>query len=158
MYSGPDAAHSVRGRVSLGLLAAALGVAACGGSESAVDGPVMRYPTSGGGGDQMGAEIRGVVQIDGDWLYLSFDEVGERSPILWPAGTTWDVEAQAVVLPNGETVSHGDEVEGGGGYLDVGAVERLAGGTAADLARECVDNTYGEIAVVNNVDDAIGGA
>ena len=48
------------------------------------------------------------------------------------------------------------EVYGGGGYLYVEDVERIAGSQASALAAECVDNAYGEIAVVNNSDTAIG--
>ena len=83
--------------------------------------------------------------------------VGERYPIVWPAGTRWDADTQTIVTPDGESLSAGDEVYGGGGYLYVDDVDRLAGADAAALARRCVDNTYGEIAVVNNSDSAIGG-
>jgi hypothetical protein len=47
---------------------------------------------------------------------------------------------------------------GGGGYLYIGDIERFAGADAAELAQRCLDNTYGEIAVVNNSDSAIGKA
>jgi hypothetical protein len=49
----------------------------------------------------------------------------------------------------------GASVYGGGGYLYVDDLERLAGPDAARLAAACVDNTYGEIAVVNNAPGAI---
>jgi hypothetical protein len=52
-------------------------------------------------------------------------------------------------------MSIGSHVYGGGGYLSVEDVERLAGSEAAGLASECVDNLHSEIAVVNNADDAI---
>jgi hypothetical protein len=72
-------------------------------------------------------------------------------------GTTWNDDAQAVVTPAGEVLSVGDEVAGGGGgYLNVGYIERVAGDEAADLARECVDDTTGQIAVFNNSDSAVG--
>ncbi len=116
----------------------------------------MRYPNSSGSGDQMDAEVRGVLELEGDCLYVALDEVGERYPVLWPSGTRWDDDDQAVVTPNGEALSADDEVYGGGGYLYVDDIERLAGADAAGLARECLDNTYGEIAVVNNSDSAIG--
>ena len=50
----------------------------------------------------------------------------------------------------------GSEVYGGGGYFYVSEVERLVGPEAALLASTCVDNQYGEIAMVNNLDTAIG--
>lgn len=127
-------------------------------SASAVDGPVMRWPDSSGSGDGMGALVSGVLELDGECLYVARDEVGERYPVLWPSGTRWDADAQAVVTPAGETLVAGDEVDGGGGYLYIGDIERLAGGDAAELAQRCLDNTYGEIAVVNNSDSAIGRA
>lgn len=49
----------------------------------------------------------------------------------------------------------GESVYGGGGYFSVSDVKRLAGNEAAQLAAKCVDNQYGEIAIVNNYDDAI---
>lgn len=36
-----------------------------------------------------------------------------------------------------------------------GSLAGLAGADAADLAQRCIDNTYGEVAVVNNSDAAI---
>jgi heat shock protein HslJ len=102
------------------------------------------------------AEVRGVVEIEGDCLYVALNEVGERYPIVWPASTSWDPDTGRVLLPNGESVGHGDSVYGGGGYRYVDDVEAVAGGAAADLARECVDNQYGEIAVVNNLARGIG--
>ena len=88
-------------------------------------------------------------------MYVARYELGERYPALWPAGTRWDADAQAVVTASGEMLVAGDEVDGGGGYLYVGDIERLAGEDAAELAQGCLDNTYGEIAVVNNSDSAI---
>ena len=52
----------------------------------------------------------------------------------------------------------GSEVDGGGGYHYVEDVERLLGAEAEALAARCVDNTYGEVAFVNNDDDGIGPA
>lgn len=105
----------------------------------------------------MAAEVRGVLELDGACLYAAV-EIGERYPIVWPAGTRWDEQNQAVVSPVGESMAIGDEVYGGGGYLYVADVNRIAGPRASSLAADCVDNTYGEIAVVNNFDDAIGPA
>ncbi len=52
----------------------------------------------------------------------------------------------------------GSEVVGGGGYLDVADVTDLIGAEAGALASRCVDNAYGEVAVVNNSRGAIGPA
>lgn len=143
--------------LALASAAVAVALTACGSSSGeAVDGPLMRYPRSSSNADGMGAEIRGVLELDGDCLYLALDEVGERYPILWPSGTEWDADDQSVVASRGESLPLGGEVLGGGGYLYVDDVDRLAGSDAADLARGCVDNTFGEIAIVNNSGSAIG--
>ena len=118
----------------------------------------MRYPEPSSSQEGMTAEVRGVLELDGECLYVALNEVGERYPIVWPAGTRWDADNQAVVTSRGETMPVGDEVYGGGGYLYVGDVERIAGPQASALAAKCVDNIYGEIAVVNNADTAIGPA
>jgi hypothetical protein len=123
---------------------------------SGVVGPVMRHPQQAEiGEEQMAAEVRGVLELEQDCLYVALDEVGERYPILWPSSTTWDFDTNTVVLPSGESIAIGDSVYGGGGYLYVDDIERLAGKEAAELAARCVDNDYGEIAVVNNADSAI---
>ena len=143
----------------IGCMLSVMVIAGCDSSGSpGVDGPVMRYPEPSSSQEGMTAEVRGVLELDGECLYVALDEVGERYPIVWPAGTRWDADNQAVVTSRGETMPVGDEVYGGGGYLYVGDVERIAGPQASALAAKCVDNTYGEIAVVNNADTAIGPA
>jgi hypothetical protein len=134
----------------------AIALASCGRSGSALDGPVMRYRGSSYSGGQMDAEVRGVLELAGACLYVDLDEVGERYPVLWPSGTRWDGDAQAVVTPDGEALSMGEVVYGSGGYLKIDDVDSRAGADAAELARQCIDNTYGEVAVVNNSDSAIG--
>ncbi len=106
----------------------------------------------------MAAEVRGVLELDGECLYVALDEVGERYPVVWPAGTRWDAASQAVVTARGESMAVGGEIYGGGGYLYVDDVERIAGSQAAALAAKCVDNAYGEIAVINNAGTAVGPA
>ncbi|HWS59017.1 MAG TPA: hypothetical protein VN257_10790 [Actinotalea sp.] len=139
-------------------LALVLVVGACAGTHEAqppLDGPVMRYPEAPSGGGGLDAEIRGRLVLEGDCLYLTVDELGERYPIVWPAGTTWDAEHTAVVSPTGAQMAVGRDVDGAGGYLGVADVERSLGPEAAALAARCLDNTYGEIAFVNNGDTAI---
>jgi len=60
-------------------------------------------------------------------------------------------------LPGGQSIPMGSQVLVAGGYLNDSNIERLADSAASDLAKECVDNTYGEIAVVNNQPDVIVG-
>lgn len=115
----------------------------------------MRYPTLPNSDDGMAAEVRGTLQIEGDCLYVFVDEAGERYPILWPAGTSWNEQNQSVTPSAGSPMPIGSVVSGGGGYLHVGDVKRLAGNDAAAAASRCLDNQFGEIAVVNNQADAI---
>ena len=118
----------------------------------------MRYPQRSSDAEELAAEVRGVLQLEGSCLYVFFDAAGERYPVLWPAGTHWDDANKSVVSPAGEPMPIGSEVYGGGGYFYGPDVERIAGPEAASLASRCVDNQYGEIAMVNNVDTAIGPA
>lgn len=122
-----------------------------------VDGPVIRHtepPWDGG----MAAEVRGVLELDGDCLYLSSRSIAERYPILWPAGTTWDPSSRSVVTPVDELLPVGGAVSGGGGFLDVDSVGRFAGPEGEALASRCLDNTFGEIAVFNNTATAVRAA
>lgn len=121
---------------------------------TSIDGPVIRYPLPSTDEVGMAAEIRGVLQLEGACLYVSTAD-GVRYPVLWPAGTTWDELNQYVVLPGLVAIPMGNVVLGGRGFLNVSNVERLADSVAADRARECVDNTYDEIAVFNNQPDAV---
>jgi len=119
-----------------------------------LDGPVMRH-LAAFANEGEDAEVGGLIQIEGGCLYVSLDDGGERYPIVWPASTTWDVNANEVVLPNGDVIGDGDLVYGGGGYRYVPDLVAIAGEDAAKRAQECVDNRYGEIAVVNNYADGI---
>lgn len=123
-----------------------------------VDGPVMRYPVRSNDEDGMAAEVRGVLVFEAGCLYLALDEIDERYPVLWPAATAWDADREVVVLPTGDEIAVGGLAYGGGGYFGVDRIEDVAGSGAAELAERCVDNDFGEIAVVNNYDTAIGPA
>lgn len=124
-------------------------------ASSAADGPLIRHPNRSDGEDWPMAEVRGVLQLEEDCLYVFLDEVDERYPVVWPASTTWNEDNGEVVLATGASVAIGEPVYGGGGYFSVGDVKRLVGDEAALLAAKCVDNQYGEIAIVNNYDTAI---
>jgi hypothetical protein len=96
-----------------------------------------------------------VLVLDDECPYVFFDDVGERYPVLWPAGTRWDSDNNAVIPPAGAAMPVGLHVHGGAGYLHVEDVERLAGSEASQRAADCVDNQYGEVAVVNNAATAV---
>jgi hypothetical protein len=123
------------------LLAAAAACSDQGGtaSDSNTDGngPVVAHPE--GNSDGADALIEGPLTMSSGCLL-----VGEF-PVVWPHGTTWDAEGEAVQLPDGQGVALGDQVSGGGGYphlSDLGAelAEPLAG---------CPTNEYEEVAMFN---------
>jgi hypothetical protein len=119
----------------------------------AIDGPVMRYPDTSST-SKLSTLLRGVLQLEGDCLYLDEKAIGQHFPVLWPAGTRWDGPNQSVVSPAGVGMRIGGAVEGRGGYFYLSDVGLLAGTAASNLAARCVDNT-GQIAVVENVATAI---
>ncbi len=124
-------------------------------SSASLDGPVVRHvaPLTNEG---QHAEVRGVIDIEGDCLYVRLDEISQRFPVVWPATTSWDPAVERLTLPNGDSVGAGDEVGGGGGYTGADSVDRIVDEAAAQRLQACVDNEYGEIAVVNNTLDGIG--
>lgn len=121
----------------------------------ALDGPVMRYPEPSSASGGLTTLLQGVLQVEGDCLYLVQDAIGQRFPILWPAGTRWDAPNQSVVSPDGVVMRVGGSVEGRGGYFFLSDVNHLAGAAAWNLASRCLDST-GEIAVIDNAGAAIG--
>ena len=122
----------------------------------AIDGPVMRYQETSSASGKLANLLQGVLQLEGDCLYLVQNAIGERFPVLWPAGTLWDEPNQSVVSPADEVMRIGGAVEGRGGYFYLSDVGLLAGTAARNLAAPCVDNSYSQTAVVDNVDTAIG--
>ncbi|MGZ4672016.1 MAG: hypothetical protein ACXV6M_14895 [Ilumatobacteraceae bacterium] len=121
----------------------------------AIDGPLMRYPDTSSASGRLATLLQGVLEVNGDCLYLDQKSIGQRFPILWPAGTRWDGSNQSVVSPDGEVMRMGGLVEGRGGYFYLSDVDLLAGIAAWNLASRCVDNS-GQIAVVENAGTAIG--
>ncbi len=121
----------------------------------AIDGPLMRYPETSSASGKLANLLQGVLQFDKDCLYLVDDRVGQRFPILWPAGTKWDGPNQSAVSPAGVVMKIGISLTGRGGYYFLSDIDLLAGTAASNLAATCVDGT-GQIAAFQNVDTAIG--
>lgn len=120
-------------------------VAACGNDGSAdVDsssngnGPVVAHPAEGDGSGAA-ALIEGPLALSSGCLL-----VGEF-PVVWPHGTTWDAEAQAVRLSDGQVVTLGDRVSGGGGYPYLSDL----GTEFAEPLADCPKNKYEEVAMFN---------
>ena len=122
----------------------------------AIDGPVMRYPDASSPSGNLDTLLQGVLELEGDCLYLTQGSIGQRFPILWPAETTWDEPNQSVVSPSGAVMKVGAAVEGRGGFFYLSDIHILAGSAASNLAAGCVDNEYEQTAVVENVPTAIG--
>jgi hypothetical protein len=120
-------------------------VAACGDDDSAdVDsssngnGSVVAHPVEGDGSG-VTALIEGPLTMSSGCLL-----VGEF-PVVWPYGTTWDAEAQAVRLSDGQVVALGDRVSGGGGYPYLSDL----GTEFAEPLVDCPTNKYEEVAMFN---------
>ncbi len=115
-------------------------IAGCSSSqEGEVQGPLL---TSVGGSDEgMAAQVTGSLSYDGDCLRLG------DYPVLWPEDTKW-AGPEVLTLPSGEQVEVGTQLHGGGGYLNVDAVEELFGEEVADAAERCLGEGD-EVAVFN---------
>ena len=103
------------------------------------------------GGDD--AEVLGVVVIEGDCIYLRQAEIDTRYPVAWPHGTSWNRAESAIKLPDRTLVYNGDQAYGGGGYHKEGNLDRYTVAEGVELALRCVDNQYGEVAVLNSGGD-----
>ncbi|MBC2934450.1 hypothetical protein [Nocardioides sp. zg-1228] len=126
------------------LLVLALG-AACGGDESAVvastsngNGPVVAHPAEEDGSGAS-AQIEGPLSMSSGCLLVG------GYPVVWPYGTTWDADAQAVRLSDGQVVALGDRVSGGGGYPHLPDL----GTEFAEPLTDCPTNEYEEVAMFN---------
>lgn len=120
-------------------------VAACGDDDSAADdsgsnvtGPVVAHPDKGDGSG-MAALIEGPLSMSSGCLMV------REYPVVWPYGTTWDADARAVRLPDGQVVALGDRVSGGGGYLHLPDL----GSELAEPLADCPTNEYDEVATFN---------
>ena len=88
---------------------------------------------------ELDALIQGVLELEGDCLYVRIDEVDERYPIVWPASTTWDAAQEVVITPMGDRLEIGDQISGGGGYFHAEGLEdswSLWGRTCLTLRRQ----------------------
>lgn len=106
-------------------------------------GPIPRVwaqrpaPRNEGG---MAAVVSGVLAYDEAQDCLVLELEGIRYPVVWPAGTVGTSDGPGVVLRGGSTVRVGDEVSGGGGYVDVASQFQIPDG--------CLPSS-GEVAVFN---------
>ena len=125
---------------------AAICAAALSGCSGGVDGPVVGGNRSLSGED---AAVSGEVVIEGRCLYLRIPDTDQRFPVVWPHGTSWDDSDSAIVLSDGTLIREGDVVSGGGGYHSED-FDHYTNAEGVSRLGECVDNTYGEVAVFNS--------
>ena len=89
----------------------------------------------------MAAEVTGTLSYDEECLRL------DGYPVIWPEGTAW-AEPGLLTLPSGARVDVGTGLHGGGGDLNVAAVEERFGKEVADAAEPCLGDSD-EVAVFN---------
>ena len=92
------------------------------------DGPVVVRGIAETGG--MDAGFGGTLTLDGECLHF-----GDDLAIVWPVGTTWDRDAEEVVLRDGLRIRIGAEVWGGGG---AGGVPERISAAARALLEGCI--------------------
>lgn len=150
--SGASSAKASAGRrryfAIVGTLAALMVVlAGCGGiNEQTVGDDGLAYfvhgrQVSSGGMDA--AVVGTLTTADGCVL---LDQDGNRSPVVWPSGTSVEATDPLVIeLPSGEQLREGDQVSGGGGYLNADTLD-------IDVPEACL-NEWGEVAVFNAADE-----
>ena len=109
--------------------------AAC-ASTPQVDGPLI---ISLERNDAQDAGFGGVVAIEDDGCVTV-----EGFVVAWPPGTTWDDEAQVIVLPDGSRVGDGDSVTGSGGASDGAPLTFSLGEEALVAADRCTSVRVGE--------------
>lgn len=102
----------------------------------------VQQPADPDGGG-MGADVVGRVELGPSGCVLLYDSMSDVAyPVVWPAGTNLvSVEPLAIELEDGDRVTIGDHVSGGGGYLKPEEV-------AVDIPPECLPPTR-EVAVYN---------
>ncbi len=96
-------------------------------------GPVLTTPPVEGRQFVEGALVRGTLTLRGGCLFIN------DAAVIWPAGTTWDGEAQAVVFANDQGVAKlGERFAGGGGYHSPGeSLRDVVGDDAYEAVLDC---------------------
>jgi hypothetical protein len=107
-----------------------------------VDGPVFAAGDEGNGVG-LTALVAGRLRMEDGCLLLA------GIPVVWPYETTWDADAEAVVLSDGARAAVGDEVSGGGGYLHVDRLTAQSNGEFTERLRACPTDEWGQVAVFN---------
>lgn len=98
----------------------------------------------------MDALVGGALTVADGCVLL--DEGENQYPVVWPSGTAVaSADPLVIELPSGDEAHLGDEIQGGGGFLEAGRL-------GIDVPDECL-NEWGEVAVFNPDDDpAVNGS
>jgi hypothetical protein len=85
----------------------------------------------------MEALLTGVLELDGMCLYVASG--GERTTVVWPAGTGWSEEQGMLQLADGTLAGIGEQISIEGGYADALRVAHLLGvdGELPSLLTDC---------------------
>jgi hypothetical protein len=91
----------------------------------------------------MDALLRGPVRLADGCLFIG------SAPVIWPTGTTWDDEADAVLLKDGTRVAMGASVSGGGGSLSAADIAGVFNQELAEAVRACTPDGRPAASVFN---------
>ncbi|MEO1057730.1 MAG: hypothetical protein AAFY28_12515, partial [Actinomycetota bacterium] len=70
-------------------------------------------------------------------------------PLLWPFGTTWNDDLQAVVTPNSRTIAIGERIDTGGGSYLAGGVSRFTD-SAEVMQTAAACSATGEVFIIQS--------
>ena len=106
-------------------------------NQGRIDGPVLVAPIpQPSDTEDMVAVVTGALVYDRSTDCL-FVELGDRTPLVWPAETTWQANPPGVVLEHGTVLTPGSMISGRGAFLPLGTLEKQAGSTVANAATTC---------------------
>jgi hypothetical protein len=104
-----------------------------------VDGPVVYTAVP----DLPGAEAAaatGTLELVGQCLLVGGADVGRRTVLVWPFGTTWSDDQSAVIQPDQSAVPIGSKISAGGGERQAGHLEEfLSDPEALERINDCVE-------------------
>lgn len=131
-----------------------LALAAC-GSEPTTAGPAnsgglnrtevtLVMLRSVGSGDYDSSGVGGVIVIDRGCVYLQ-GEVGNRTAVVWPPGSSWNNASGFITVADGPDLQSGDAFNAIGTYATVGIAASELDPTAIDLLDKCDE---GDVALV----------
>jgi hypothetical protein len=131
-------------------LVLAVGCSGEGGTAGTIDGPVLTVAPANEIA-VMQAILRGRLVQDASTGCLVLNQGPGLPPVIvWPTGTRWQAESSVVVLPDGVELKVGDDIEAGGGGVDPGYVEPLAGDEVVRELRRCGANASG-VALIQSI-------